>query len=153
MINYFEILNVTQNAENDVIKASYKALVKKYHPDNGFLPKEQAVIKMAQINEAYEVLSDENRRRRHIVEIEEYKEKQKEYETTYNQKQEYSYAPNTSVMDEKMTVGEIIIGFGFWIGILVCVICCIAYFLPDEIRDFWYGLQKSIDDFFDTFCK
>lgn len=33
MINYFEILNVSEHAETEVIHAAYRGLAKKYHPD------------------------------------------------------------------------------------------------------------------------
>ena len=32
--NYYEILEVSSNASQDVIKIAYKTLVKRYHPDN-----------------------------------------------------------------------------------------------------------------------
>ena len=35
MKNYYEILEVTPEASEEVIKAAYKALVKRMHPDNG----------------------------------------------------------------------------------------------------------------------
>ena len=62
MINYYEILEVSENASKEVIEKAYKALAKKYHPDlNKENPKE-AEAKMKQLNEAYEVLIDENKR-------------------------------------------------------------------------------------------
>lgn len=35
MKDYYEILEVTSDASEEVIKAAYKALVKRMHPDNG----------------------------------------------------------------------------------------------------------------------
>jgi hypothetical protein len=51
-------LGVTPSAELAVIKAVYKALANKYHPDKHTGNKAQAEAKMREINEAYEVLSD-----------------------------------------------------------------------------------------------
>lgn len=62
-MNYYEILEIKENASEEVIKAAYKALAKKYHPDSfqgSSLEREKS---MAQINEAYRVLSDETERR------------------------------------------------------------------------------------------
>lgn len=60
-MNYYEILEITNNASDEVIKASYKALVKKYHPDN---VNNLSVSKdISLINEAYEVLSNPIKRR------------------------------------------------------------------------------------------
>ncbi len=57
MKDYYKILEVTPDASQDVIKAAYKALVKKLHPDNGG-DAEYYRVNIADINEAYDVLSD-----------------------------------------------------------------------------------------------
>lgn len=59
MQNYYKILNVMNFAETEVIKASYKALIKKYHPD---VNKDVDPSIIIQINEAYEILSDEKKK-------------------------------------------------------------------------------------------
>ena len=59
MKNYYQILGVATSAEHEVITV-YKALAKLYHPDvNSSKDVEQ---RMAEINEAYDVLSDTKRR-------------------------------------------------------------------------------------------
>ena len=55
MKNYYEILQVKNFAEPEVIKASYKALSLKYHPD---VNPTAAPGLMVEINEAYEILKD-----------------------------------------------------------------------------------------------
>lgn len=55
-MDYYQILNVSANASDREIKLAYRTLVKKYHPDRN--PSEQAKEITAQLNEAYEVLSD-----------------------------------------------------------------------------------------------
>jgi hypothetical protein len=52
--DYYEILQVSENAELEVIQAAYRGLSKKYHPD-GENPDEE---RMKEINEAWEVLGD-----------------------------------------------------------------------------------------------
>lgn len=54
--DYYRTLQVDPEADPDVIKAAYKRLVQKYHPDVNQDP--EAADKMAQIMEAWEVLSD-----------------------------------------------------------------------------------------------
>lgn len=61
-MNYYEILEVSTNASKEVIKNAYRALIKKYHPDSYTGNKIYAENKLKEINEAYEVLSDDNKR-------------------------------------------------------------------------------------------
>lgn len=56
----YKILQVDPSAEADVIKAAYRVLALKYHPDHN--PAEAAADKMKQINHAYETLRDPNKR-------------------------------------------------------------------------------------------
>ncbi|MBP3832055.1 MAG: DnaJ domain-containing protein [Clostridia bacterium] len=59
MKNYYEILEVDKNASDEIIKVAYKALVKKYHPDlKEGTSKINAEEKIKQINEAYDILSN-----------------------------------------------------------------------------------------------
>jgi hypothetical protein len=63
MKNYYRILGVLDDAEDVVIRAAYKALAQRYHPDKWKGPSDEANKKMADINEAYSVLSDSLKRK------------------------------------------------------------------------------------------
>lgn len=58
-MNPFEVLAVSRFAPIEVINAAYRALSKKYHPDMGAIPDENA---MKLINAAYEALKDPDTR-------------------------------------------------------------------------------------------
>ncbi|CAG8443274.1 7216_t:CDS:10 [Diversispora eburnea] len=58
--DYYELLGVTKNASQSDIKKAYYALAKKYHPDTN--KDTSAKEKFVQVQEAYEVLSDEEKR-------------------------------------------------------------------------------------------
>lgn len=60
-IDYYEILEITQNADKETIKKAYRRLALKYHPDRNQGDKE-AEGKFKLINEAYEVLSNDEKR-------------------------------------------------------------------------------------------
>ena len=63
MKNYYEILEVDKNASQEVIEKAYRALAKKYHPDLQQGEKQQEYAeKMKIINQAYDVLSNSNKR-------------------------------------------------------------------------------------------
>ena len=57
-MNLYEILGVSPQAEDIVIRAAYRALAQRYHPDKADEPKEAAALRMRSIQEAYQVLSD-----------------------------------------------------------------------------------------------
>ena len=61
--DYYAILGVHPSAEKVVIDAAYKALAKRYHPDKNQNDAETAKRQMQEINEAYEILSDENEKK------------------------------------------------------------------------------------------
>lgn len=62
-MNYYEILEIKENASPEVIKMAYKALILKYHPDKYKGNREYAEEMTKKINEAYSILSDENKKK------------------------------------------------------------------------------------------
>ena len=59
--DFYELLEVERNADFDTIKKSYRKLAMKYHPDRN--PGDKAAEqKFTDINVAYEVLKDEQKR-------------------------------------------------------------------------------------------
>ena len=58
--DYYEVLGVDKNADDDSIKKAYRTLAKKYHPDMNPGDKE-AEQKFKEVNEAYDVLSDSDK--------------------------------------------------------------------------------------------
>ena len=63
IMNYYAILGVSQDAKYREIKAAYRRLALKYHPDRNSSPISENSIKM--INAAFEVLSDRDKRRQY----------------------------------------------------------------------------------------
>jgi curved DNA-binding protein CbpA len=64
-IDYYEILQVSPNAEADVIEAAYKKLAQKYHPDKNRNP--DANEKMKLINIAHDTLSNNEKRKAYHI--------------------------------------------------------------------------------------
>jgi hypothetical protein len=87
--NYYEILQVSPNAEPSVIVAAYRRLAQTYHPDTA--KTQMSSARMYDINEAYEVLSDPYRRAAY----------DRTFRDTYK---------SVDVMTEELTEEEIVIG-------------------------------------------
>lgn len=100
--NYYEILEIDKNASKEIIEKAYKTLVKKYHPDlQDTSLKNNYEEKIKKINEAYEVLSNPEKRENYnlnlkntIISIEEYNNI---YNENINLKKELNYLKNNNI--------------------------------------------------------
>ncbi len=82
-MTYYEILGISSNASQEDIKSAYKKLIKKYHPDLYQGDKTFAEKKTKEINEAYDTLSDANKRSNYDLKI----------TPSYTETNNYSYTP------------------------------------------------------------
>ena len=82
MKDYYKILGVSETSSKDEIKKAFRSLAKKYHPDrNG--NDENAIKKFQEVNEAYEVLSNEDSKKS-------YDEKKTNFKNAHKKKNENS---------------------------------------------------------------
>lgn len=72
MKNYYEILEVNKKASQETIAKVYKFLAKKYHPDANPDNQQEAEEKFKEISEAYEILSNAEKRKQYDSELEDY---------------------------------------------------------------------------------
>ncbi len=92
-LNPYEILQVSRDAESEVIDAAYKSLARKYHPDTNNT--DYATKKMQEINWAYGILHDVNSRRKW------------DFENDKPQKQTQTKSKKTTASDEKNTPNKV----------------------------------------------
>ena len=110
----YDILEVSRKASKEVIEKAYKTLAKKYHPDLQTAEnKEIAEKRMKEINEAYDVLSDEQKRKEYDekLEAEDERKKQEEYinyqnnsgtqSVKYESDMQFNNSINTEPISEK----------------------------------------------------
>ena len=94
MIDYYQILGVPRNAPQSLIKKTYAALQKIYHPDVYVGDSSFATQKIQEINEAYKVLSDKKKREAHDKELDESEGSHDDfaYEDPWDQNAEKTYS-------------------------------------------------------------
>lgn len=97
--NYYDILEVNKNASQEIIEKAYKTLVKKYHPDlqeNNLRHNYEEKIK--KINEAYEILSNSEKRKNYDLILKDNEITNEDYNELYNEninlKNEINYLKN-----------------------------------------------------------
>ena len=98
MENLYDILEVSPKASKEVIERAYKTLAKKYHPDlQDGEDKIKAEEKMKELNHAYSILGDENRRAEYDESLKEKKQEQNiKYNSDYQNNNDVShYSENT----------------------------------------------------------
>lgn len=61
--DYYEVLGVAKTATQDEIRKAYRRLAGKYHPDRNADNKEESEKKFKEVQKAYEVLYDEEKRK------------------------------------------------------------------------------------------
>lgn len=82
--NYYDILEVNKNSSPEIIEKAYKTLVKKYHPDlQTSNLKNEYEEKIKEINEAYEVLSNPEKRKTYDIELKNNEISQEDYNNLY----------------------------------------------------------------------
>ncbi len=93
-VDYYNILGVQKNASEDDIKKAYRKLARKYHPDVN--PNNaEANKKFQQINEANEVLSDPEKRKKYDQYGKDWKHADQFEHARQGRSQQYNYSNNS----------------------------------------------------------
>jgi len=87
--DYYDILDISENATQEEIKSAFKKQAMKWHPDRN--PGQDTTIRMQQINEAYLILKDEEARNRYNIEYQSFKAHQRQQEQFRQQQRQQAY--------------------------------------------------------------
>ncbi len=72
-VDHYEILQISQNADQETLERVFRLLAKRYHPDNAESGSEEA---FREVHEAYEVLNDPSRRAAYDVQFDKHRSMQ-----------------------------------------------------------------------------
>jgi curved DNA-binding protein CbpA len=148
MKDYYRILNVRQTASAGEIKRSYRLLVLQFHPDVNPDPTAHELIK--EINEAYDVLGDEIKRREYDIRlanpfVTEEAQPPPHRDPAYRRRGRYRPAPPTGTTQQDLMQKYVgVASFMAWAGCILCLVLVIDYTLPytttrDTVQTFQHG--------------
>ena len=99
--NYYDILEVSKNASPEIIEKAYKTLVKKYHPDlQKAENKNKYEEKIKKINEAYDILSDSEKRKNYDLNLKNTEVSIDDYNILYQEN--INLKNNLNILKEKL---------------------------------------------------
>ena len=99
--NYYEILEVNKNASPEIIEKAYKTLVKKYHPDlQQDENKNKYEEKIKKINEAYDILSNSEKRKNYDLNLKNTEISINDYNSLYQEN--INLKNNLNILKEKL---------------------------------------------------
>lgn len=99
--NYYEILEVNKNASPEIIEKAYKTLVIKYHPDlQQDENKNKYEEKIKKINEAYDILSDSEKRKKYDLNLKNTEISINDYNSLYQEN--INLKNNLNILKEKL---------------------------------------------------
>lgn len=101
----YEILQVSKNAEKEVIDAAYKRLARKYHPDANKAPNAEQMMK--DLNWAYEIVGDSNKRKEYdqdeSTRKQSYAQQSQKVDQRENENSSYRYSNDNSKTAENIS--------------------------------------------------
>ena len=104
--NYYEILEVNKNASPEIIEKAYKTLVKKYHPDlQQDEDKNKYEEKIKKINEAYDILSDPEKRKKYDLNLKNTEISINDYNSLYQEN--INLKNNLNILKEKLNYNNL----------------------------------------------
>lgn len=132
----YDILQVSENASEEVIKAAYLSLIKKYHPDSNPAFRKEATEITALLNYAYSVLSDPKKRQEYNDSLHSAPEKTA-YRQTAASRQSFASKASPPPKPNKPNYSNLKVENGSWTFrakvFVGCMLALLAYFVITTI--------------------
>lgn len=146
MRTHYENLQVIESASQEVIKGAYKHLSQKWHPDKHSQNRDEAERICRIINEAYEVLSNEEAKRQYDLRLKERRkingqnnnnkdEHKKEYVNKFSDFHVKKHESNNSVVNNSKNPKK-----GYYYLTCIFISCLMSYFSEDHIVGAIWGI-------------
>jgi hypothetical protein len=158
MKDYYQILKVPRSASAMEIKKAYRALAVKFHPDKN--PKANSVVLFQEINEAYEVLSDIDKKLVYDHKYDHRHEQSDFYETIATKTQQKR--PRPPMYEQKRRYAATVIDFTAYVpfftwvnrvGLTLCLLLIIDYSFTYKIKNqeiININYEDKVDAYFTT---
>lgn len=129
-IDHYAALGVARDADPEVIRAAYRALAKKYHPDSSSDKTPEALMRFRQISEAHSILSDASARAEYDERLNlasfEYTEPPAHPHSNRDQSEKSTPSTETERGPlEKVRNGVVVIGWSLMAGFLALLLVAI----------------------------
>jgi hypothetical protein len=160
MKDYYQILGVSNKAGSLEIKRAYRKLAVLYHPDKN--PDPAAEVFFKEVNEAYDILSDDSKRRDYDFQIQNpfsnivlpVDPKPYHRDPAYHRRRSHGYQGKPTVED-LMALYLPYFKWLIWAGLGVMMMFFIDYLLPTQtslepIREIYSGPRKTTYDIIET---
>jgi hypothetical protein len=135
--NYYETLGVPHHASEAEIKRAYRKLAVAFHPDKN--PSVEAGILIKEINEAYDVLGDSEKRNRYDLQLADpfaHDPRTQHRDPAYRRRYQPGYKPPPPKPSPRTELMRQSLGFMrkvYWVGLLCGLMFGVDYFLPPVI--------------------
>jgi DnaJ-class molecular chaperone len=126
-IDHYVALGVARDADPEVIRAAYRALAKKYHPDSSSDKTAEALMRFRQISDAHSILSDESARAEYdeSLNLASFEDRDPPAHPHSNRDQSEKSTPSTETQRgtlEKVRNGVVVIGWSLMAGFLALLL-------------------------------
>lgn len=130
-IDHYAALGIAKDADPEVIRAAYRALAKKYHPDSSSDKTPEALMRFRQISAAHAILSDSSARAKYDESLDQasFERKEPPARPHSNRDQDEKSTSSTTTERgplEKVRNGVVVIGWALVAGFLALLLVAIT---------------------------